>query len=53
MVLRKESSQACLDQLLIEVSLNKTRKTLKRSLIKNGKINMDISITKILSLERL
>mgnify|MGYP003617470980 CR=1 FL=1 len=49
MVLRKESLQAYLDLLLIEVSLNKTRKTSKRSLIKNGKTNMVISSIKILS----
>jgi hypothetical protein len=53
MVLRKESSQDCLDLLLIEASLNKTRKTSKRSLIKNGKTNMVTSTIKTQSLERL
>ena len=37
MVLKKVSLQACLGLLLIEASLNKTRKISKRNLIKNGK----------------
>jgi hypothetical protein len=53
MVLRKESLQDCLDPLLIEASLNKTRKTSKRSSIKNGNINMVTSTIRILSPEKL
>lgn len=50
---KKENLLVCLGLLLIEDSLNKTRKTSKRSLIKNGKTNMVTSTIRILSQEKL
>lgn len=50
---KKENLLVCLGLPLIEVSLNRIRKTLKKSSIKNGRISMGISTTKILLLEKL